>query len=411
MKRSKILQILIDFIILYVTVYCFTEWIGLGTEEVSKKLILVVSTIFYSDLFGFYDRKGLAKNELLFSLSMVIFFTFITSVFITFIFYFTVLGRKIYISYFIVLFAYIFIKNKLNLIYPLKLRYFSLGCDELLTKYDIKEFYSFDENQVYSANDVIILNDMSKLPEEVSINILKLKLSGITVVPLSKFIEKRFDKIPIEFYEDLNRLIFLDGFDRIKSKSERAIKRVFDVVFSFLLLILTSPILFLVSIAIKLDSKGPVFFKQRRTGEHNIPFMIYKFRSMYVDAEKFGAKWAEKDDPRITRVGKFIRKTRIDELPQLINILKGEMSFVGPRPERPEFDEMLSKEIPFWMLRYLVKPGLTGWAQINYDYGASIEDSREKLKYDLFYIKNFSLYLDLKIIFKTLKVIFFGKGR
>lgn len=411
MKKSKILQILIDFIILYVTVYCFTEWIGLGTEEVPKKLILVVSTIFYSDLFGFYDRKGLAKNELLFSLSMVIFFTFITSVFITFIFYFTVLGRKIYISYFIVLFAYIFLKNKLNLIYPLKLRYFSLGCDELLTKYDIKEFYSFDENQVYSANDVIILNDMSKLPEEVSINILKLKLSGITVIPLSKFLEKSFDKIPIEFYEDLNRLIFLDGFDRIKSKTERSIKRVFDVVFSFLLLILTSPILFLVSIAIKLDSKGPVFFKQRRTGEHNTPFMIYKFRSMYVDAEKFGAKWAEKDDPRITRVGRFIRKTRIDELPQLINILKGEMSFVGPRPERPEFDEMLSKEIPFWMLRYLVKPGLTGWAQINYDYGASIEDSREKLKYDLFYIKNFSLYLDLKIIFKTLKVIFFGKGR
>lgn len=132
---------------------------------------------------------------------------------------------------------------------------------------------------------------------------------------------------------------------------------------------------------------------------------------MITDAEKLGAKWASEDDPRITRVGKFIRKTRIDELPQLINILKGDMSFVGPRPERPEFDEILSNEIPYWMLRYIIKPGLTGWAQINYDYGASVEDAKEKLKYDLYYMKNFSLYLDLKVIFKTLKVVFFGKGR
>ncbi len=411
MKSSKIVQILIDFIVLYITVYFLTEWIGLGTEETFKKVILVGSTIFYMDLFGFYDRKGLAKNELLFSMSMVVFFTFITSVLITFIVYFTVLGRKIYIGYFLILFFYLFIKNKLNLMYPLKIRYFSLGCDELLTKNGIEDFNVFDKNQSFTTNDVIILNDIAKLPEEISLHILKLKLSGVIVIPLTKFLEKRFDKIPLEFYDDLNRLIFLDGFDRIKAKSEQSIKRVFDIVFSLLMLIMISPILILTAIAIKLDSKGPVFFRQKRTGEHSKPFMIFKFRSMYIDAEKFGAKWAEKDDPRITRVGKFIRKTRIDELPQLINILKGEMSFVGPRPERPEFDEMLAKEIPFWMLRYLVKPGLTGWAQINYDYGASIEDAREKLKYDLYYIKNFSLYLDLKIIFKTLKVVFFGKGR
>lgn len=184
-----------------------------------------------------------------------------------------------------------------------------------------------------------------------------------------------------------------------------------DIAFSLVLLLILFPILLIVAILVKITSEGPVFYQQIRTGEHGVPFAILKFRTMVKDAEKLGVKWAEKDDPRITKIGRFLRKTRLDELPQLINILRGDMSFIGPRPERPEFDETLSTSIPYWRLRYLVKPGLTGWAQVNFDYGASIEDSQEKLKYDLYYIKNFSFYLDLKIVFKTLQVVVFGKGR
>lgn len=163
--------------------------------------------------------------------------------------------------------------------------------------------------------------------------------------------------------------------------------------------------------AIKLDSPGPVIFKQKRVGENEKIFVLYKFRTMRNDAEKgSGAVWAKKNDPRVTRIGKFLRKTRLDELPQLFNVLKGDMSFVGPRPERPEFVEKLKEIIPYYSERHFVKPGVTGWAQVRYPYGASVEDAVEKLRYDLFYIKNLSMFLDLYIVFETFKVVLFGRG-
>src|SRR5262249_29655017 len=163
---------------------------------------------------------------------------------------------------------------------------------------------------------------------------------------------------------------------------------------SFALMVALSPLMLVTAIAIKLDSKGPVFYRQSRTGLNGVTFILYKFRTMVEDAEKSGARWAEENDPRVTRVGRFLRATRIDELPQLWNVLLGQMSFIGPRPERPDFNSELEAAIPYYDLRHLVKPGITGWAQVLYPYGASVEDAREKLQYDLYYIKNYSVMLD-----------------
>ena len=174
--------------------------------------------------------------------------------------------------------------------------------------------------------------------------------------------------------------------------------------------VLSLPLVVLTAILIKIDSRGPVFYKQERVGKNGRPFVLTKFRSMKLDAEKTGPVWANKGDERTTRVGRIIRKTRVDEIPQFWNILRGEMNFVGPRPERPHFVAQLAQEIPYYEQRHLIAPGLTGWAQINYPYGASIEDARQKLQYDLFYIKNYSLFLDAIIMFETIKIILFGRG-
>lgn len=187
-------------------------------------------------------------------------------------------------------------------------------------------------------------------------------------------------------------------------------KRAFDILAAVALLVFFSPLLILTAISIKIDSKGPALYRQRRVGLDGAEFEIYKFRSMREDAEKSGARWAAANDDRITRVGRFIRRTRIDEIPQAINILKGEMSFVGPRPERPEFVRMLEQEIPHYRERHIVKPGITGWAQVRHEYTASIEGARDKLAYDLFYIKHFSLLLDVLIVLMTVRVALLGIG-
>jgi exopolysaccharide biosynthesis polyprenyl glycosylphosphotransferase len=188
-------------------------------------------------------------------------------------------------------------------------------------------------------------------------------------------------------------------------------KRGFDLLFALLGIILFLPLLPLLALLIKLDSPGPVFFRQTRVGEKDRHFTLYKFRTMRQDAESLtGAVWAQEDDPRVTRMGRIVRKTRFDEIPQLLNVLKGDMSFVGPRPERPEFVGQLGEKIPYYSSRHCVKPGITGWAQVRYPYGASEEDALEKLRYDLYYIKNYSLWLEFLIILETVKVVLFAKG-
>ncbi|MBI0476772.1 TIGR03013 family PEP-CTERM/XrtA system glycosyltransferase [Sphingomonas sp. MA1305] len=240
-------------------------------------------------------------------------------------------------------------------------------------------------------------------------DLLRVRTTGVAVSEISTFLERETGRIDLTSVNP-SWLIFSDGFASGRMVSG-IVKRAFDVFASLLLLAVTLPIILVTAIAIKLESRGPAFYRQRRVGLYNQPFDILKLRSMRQDAEVAGtAVWAEKDDPRITRIGRFIRKVRIDELPQTWTVLKGDMSFVGPRPERPQFVEQLEQHLPFYAERHMVKPGITGWAQINYPYGASIEDARHKLEYDLYYAKNYSPFLDLLILLQTLRVVLWPAG-
>jgi sugar transferase (PEP-CTERM system associated) len=240
-------------------------------------------------------------------------------------------------------------------------------------------------------------------------DLLRIKTAGVHVNEISTFLERETGRVDLQSVNP-SWLIFSDGFSSGRMLSSM-FKRLFDIAASLILLALTLPLIVLGAIAVKLESKGPAFYRQRRVGLYGQGFDIVKLRSMRQDAEVGGkAVWAEKDDPRITRVGRFIRKVRIDELPQCWSVLKGEMSFVGPRPERPQFVEDLEQQIPYFAERHMVKPGITGWAQINYPYGASIDDSRHKLEYDLYYAKNYSPFLDLLILLQTIRVVLFPEG-
>ncbi len=231
---------------------------------------------------------------------------------------------------------------------------------------------------------------------------------GVSVIDFPSFYEMLVEKIPVSI---INKTWFLENVLEINKRSFEILKRFADILGAIILGIPTLILFPFIAIAIKLTSIGTIFYEQKRTGGNGKIFEIIKFRTMMADAEINGAKWAEKKDPRITGVGKFLRKTRLDELPQLWNVLKGEMSFIGPRPERPEFVSELEKEIPHYAMRHLVKPGLSGWAQVKFPYGASIEDAMEKLQYDLYYVKNRSLVLDLAIAAKTIGIIISQKGR
>ncbi|TXI21599.1 MAG: TIGR03013 family PEP-CTERM/XrtA system glycosyltransferase [Roseateles sp.] len=238
--------------------------------------------------------------------------------------------------------------------------------------------------------------------------LLDCKLSDVRVVDIATHFEKTLAQIKIS-HVNAGWLVFGDGF--AQGMLRVAIKRVSDIVFATLILALSWPLMLLAALAIRIESRGPVLYRQERVGLNGAPFQVIKFRSMRADAEKDGKpRWATKNDDRVTRVGRFIRKVRIDELPQLFNVLRGEMSMVGPRPERQFFvDELISK-IPYYAVRHSVKPGLTGWAQVRYEYGSTVEDSIEKLQYDLYYVKNHTLFLDLLIMLETVAVVLTGKG-
>lgn len=241
-------------------------------------------------------------------------------------------------------------------------------------------------------------------------DILSCKMAGIPVTNLVGFLEKQTGSISLA---DLNpsHIIFSDGFRHTKTSQWG--KRLFDILSSVGLLVASLPIMLAAALAIWIESggKGPILYRQERVGKLGKKFSMLKFRSMQTDAEASGkAQWAKENDQRVTRVGRFIRKTRIDELPQLFNVIRGEMSFVGPRPERPQFVEQLSEIIPYYNLRHSAKPGITGWAQVCYPYGASADDARKKLQYDLYYLKNYSLFLDFTILLQTAQVCIWGNG-
>ncbi|AFZ34532.1 exopolysaccharide biosynthesis polyprenyl glycosylphosphotransferase [Stanieria cyanosphaera PCC 7437] len=274
----------------------------------------------------------------------------------------------------------------------------------------IDNFDNFSTWSKQSWSGVLIDDTVDNLSNEMIRELMEMRLKGVYVYSLANFCEQYWQKIPPSYIQD-DWFAFTSGFSILHNRINIKLKKVIDKVAAGLLLILTFPLFVLVAIAIKLDSPGAILYSQVRTGLNGKKFKVYKFRSMCQNAEKQGIQWAKKRDPRITRVGFFLRLSRIDELPQIWNVLKGDMSLVGPRPERPEFDLQLREEIPYYDVRYLVKPGITGWAQVCYPYGSSVEDAYQKVAYDLYYIKNYSLLLDLKIAFKTLRVMILGKGR
>ena len=252
---------------------------------------------------------------------------------------------------------------------------------------------------------VSLADARGKLPMD---RLLQMKLAGVQFDHLASVYEEYTGKIAIENLRP-SWFVFSSGFH--KKEWLLAIKRLFDVLAAALGLVLAAPLLLIVSLAVKYTSEGPILYHQTRVGQHGRHFVVHKFRSMRTDAEKgTGAVWASKQDSRVTPIGRFLRKTRLDEMPQLWNVLVGEMSLVGPRPERPEFVASLTQQIPFYGERHVVKPGVTGWAQVSYAYGASVEDALEKLQYDLFYAKNLTLPFDLLIVFQTVKTVLLRRG-
>ena len=265
----------------------------------------------------------------------------------------------------------------------------------------------FDLAEQLQIDELVIAPDERRggLPMEEMLNCVQ---HGISVIDLSTFFEREAGMVQLNVV-DPSWLVFSGGFDY--STPRRLSKRFFDLVAAGVLLLVAWPVMLLVAIAVRVESDGPILYRQTRVGERGQNFVLTKFRSMRVDAEKDGvAQWASKDDDRSTRVGRFIRLTRLDELPQLFAVLRGDMSFVGPRPERPHFVNLLNDEIRYYGVRHCVKPGLTGWAQLRYPYGASVRDAEEKLKFDLFYVKNHGLVFDLMILLQTVEVVLFGRG-
>ncbi len=260
----------------------------------------------------------------------------------------------------------------------------------------------------YGIDQLIIAVDDTRKNYPVH-DIIKLKLGGLRIIDITEFFERQTGRMEIDTLSP-NQVIFFDGFH--SDYLREAVKRIFDILVSLIFLVISLPICLVLYFLIKHESRwrDPVIYSQVRTGQYGEPFTVFKFRSMVVDAEKDGPQFAAKNDARVTKIGQIMRKTRLDEIPQMWNVLKGDMSFVGPRPERPEFVQLLSEKIAFYNMRHRVKPGITGWAQISYPYGDNDEDAKQKLQFDLYYIKNFSLFLDLTILIQTIQVIVWQKG-
>jgi len=256
----------------------------------------------------------------------------------------------------------------------------------------------------------IVILDSLKLSPLVEKELMRLKFTGIRILTLTQFYEKMLFKIPLSAIHDF-WFTTSEGFDLISNHLGLRIKRILDILWALLIIALLGPFVLLGCFLILITSGLPLIYKQERVGERGTTFTIFKLRTMVKNAETGGPMWSCENDHRITFIGKILRATRIDEIPQVINVLKGEMSFIGPRPERPLFVIQLENRLPYYNLRHLVKPGITGWAQINYPYGSSEEDAKQKLQYDLYYIKSYSLIMDLNILLQTIRVVLFGKGR
>lgn len=371
---------------------------------------IFIASIITLGAFYFFPRLWFGRGIFVISTTLVGLFTYLWRLLFTFIF-----RKLLYTQKNIVIIGSDQLTKQFSKIFeslgPYRVKGFI--CERLVNNIDCSDVlgtYEQLSDIVEKENiDIVIIAVTHIENTELLKYALECKMKGVSVIDLPTFYEEVTGKVPVELVNDLWLVTTpISGVKR--SIYNMKVKRVLDIIFSLLGLIISLVITIPVAILIKLESKGPIFYKQRRVGLNNNIFECIKFRSMTVDAEKNGAVWASKNDSRVTNVGKIIRKLRIDEIPQMWNVLKGEMSFIGPRPERPEFVERLEKVIPYYNLRHSVKPGITGWAQVCYPYGASEEDALEKLKYDLYYIKNLSLFLDFQILLKTAKVVLLGQG-
>ncbi len=266
----------------------------------------------------------------------------------------------------------------------------------------------FTAEPAHGYTAVVITAD-PPLSDELVKRLMEVRFRGTRIYDLTGFYENIWFKVPVMHMRS-GWFVFSEGFELLHNPVGLRVKRLLDVAVAVAMLLITSPLLPFIALVVRFSGRGPVIFRQRRRGENGEDFTVYKFRTMIEGAQRDGA-WTFQNDPRITRVGGVLRLFRLDELPQLINVIRGDMSFIGPRPEAVELSELYEREIPFYQLRYMVKPGITGWAQVMYRYGSSVEDAREKLQYDLYYIKSYSLLLDLIILLKTLRVVLLGRGR
>lgn len=257
-------------------------------------------------------------------------------------------------------------------------------------------------------NDIVVTLEANS-SSELERALVACRMKGTSCHTIESFYERLFEKLPVLMLND-RWFLMSGGFDKLGSRFYRTAKRAFDFIVAGLVLVVTLPFSVIVATLVSLTSRGPVFFVQERLGEGEKPFRIVKFRTMVDKAEEDGPQWAQNNDGRVTKVGKFLRKTRLDEIPQLINVFKGDMSLIGPRPERAFFVSQLTESVPFYSLRFFVKPGITGWAQVNFRYGSDEKDAIEKLRYELYYIKNQSLALDMRILLKTVRVVLMGVG-
>lgn len=431
MKIRKIVIIRIIYIIILYLIYnILLNQYDYVTRYLTNFIFLVF--IFIKFIFGqldFYAERFRLKNIFVnFSIDAIfafMLFIFLKKVEIFYVFsavfFFQIIFRKIISSIYmkkknVLIFGSNHIENNIqeDIIASLDYNYIGYISDNKsrATKYLVGNYAEMEKIIKEKKIDLLVIVKDMKSPsfKKYLKRLFDLKINGLKVLSYEIFneeIQKKIDASKI----DEEWLLQSNGFDILNDGMQKNMKRGVDLVIASTLMILLSPMALIVAILIKLESKGPVIFKQVRIGENMVPFKVYKFRSMKIhDPQKY-SKYAQDNDNRVTKIGNFIRKTRIDELPQLFCILKGTMSFVGPRPEWDILAKEYEKQIPYYNLRHMIKPGLTGWAQVMYPYGENIEDTKRKLEYDLYYLKHQDLILDVLIIFKTVKVILFGKGK
>ena len=431
MKIKKIVIIrMIYIIILYLIYNILLNQYDYITKYLTNFIFLIF--IFIKFVFGqldFYAERFRLKNIFVnFSIDSIfafMLFIFLKKVEIFYVFsavfFFQIVFRKIISSIYmkkknVLIFGSNHIENNIQEDIIASLDYNYIGYisnnKSRATKYLVGNYAEMEKIIKEKKIDLLVIVKDIRSPDfkKYLKRLFDLKINGLKVLSYEIFNEEIQKKIDANTIDE-EWLLQSNGFDILNDGMEKNMKRGVDLVISLTLMVLLAPMALIVAILIKLESKGPVIFKQVRIGENMVPFKVYKFRSMKIHDPKKYSKYTQDNDKRVTKVGKFIRKTRIDELPQLFCILKGTMSFVGPRPEWDILAKEYEKKIPYYNLRHMIKPGLTGWAQVMYPYGENIEDTKRKLEYDLYYLKHQDLILDVLIIFKTIKVILFGKGK